>query len=136
MHPARINLGPLLFSLFLCDLFLFVEETDILSYADDNAPYVCSENVDVTLEKLEEIGNVLLEWFSNNFLEANAEKYDLILSTGEPLLINIDNEVIKNTKNKKRLGISFNNRPGFDTHVASICNRVSMNLHTLVRISQ
>ena len=136
MHPARINLGPLLFSLFLCDLFLFVEETDILSYADDNAPYVCSEDVDVTLEKLEEIGNVLLEWFSNHFLEANAEKYDLILSTGEALLINIDNEVIKNSKNKKRLGISLNNRLGFDTHVASICNRVSKNLHTLVRISQ
>ena len=56
-------LGPLLFNLFLCDLFLFVEEVDIMSYADDNTPYVCSENVDVTLEKLEEVGKVLFEWF-------------------------------------------------------------------------
>ena len=51
--PQGSILGPLLFNLFLCDLFLFVEEADIMSYADDNTPYVCSENVDVTLEKLE-----------------------------------------------------------------------------------
>ena len=54
-------LGPLLFNLFHCDLFLFVEEVDIMNYADDNTPYVCSENVDVTLEKLEEVGKVLFE---------------------------------------------------------------------------
>ena len=53
--PQGSILGPLLFNLFLCDLFLFVEEADIMSYADDNTPYVSSEYVDVTLEKLEEV---------------------------------------------------------------------------------
>ena len=56
-------LGPLLFNLFLCDLFLFVEEADVMSYADNNTPYICSENVDVTLEKLEEVEKALFEWF-------------------------------------------------------------------------
>ena len=79
--PQGSILGPLLFNLFLCDLFLFVEEADIMSYADDNTLYVCSENIDVTLEKLEEVGKVLFEWFSNNFLKANADKCHLILST-------------------------------------------------------
>ena len=65
--PQESILGLLLFNLFLCDLFLFVEEADIMSYADDNTPYVCFENVDVTLETLEEVGKVLFEWFSNNF---------------------------------------------------------------------
>ena len=36
-----------------------------MSYAD-NTPHVCSENVDVTLEKLEEVGKVPFEWFSDN----------------------------------------------------------------------
>ena len=54
-------LGPLLSNLFPCDLFLFVEEADIMSYADDNTPHVCSENVDVTLEKLEEVEKVLFK---------------------------------------------------------------------------
>ena len=43
----------LLFNPFLCDILLFVKEGDIMSYTDNNTPYVCSENVDVTLEKLE-----------------------------------------------------------------------------------
>ena len=118
-------IGPPLFNLFLCDLFLFVEKADIMSYADDNTPHMCSENVDVTLEKLEEVEKVLFEWFSNNFLKANADKCHLILSTDEPYLINIDNEVIKNRNNKKLLGINWNNRLGIDTHVINICNRVS-----------
>ena len=129
-------LGPLLFNLFLCDLFLFVEKADIMSYADDNTSYVYSENFDFTLEKLEEVGKVLFEWFSNNFLKANTDKYHLILSTDEPFSINIDNEVIKNSNNKKLVGINLNNKMCFDTHVANICNRMSKKLHALARISQ
>ena len=72
-----------------------------MSYADDNTPYVCSENVNVTLQKLKEAGKVLFEWFSNNFLRTNADKCHLILSTNEPFSINMDNEVIKNRTNKK-----------------------------------
>ena len=47
---------------------------------------------------------------SNNFLKANADKYHLILSMDEPFSINIDNEVIKNSNNKKQLRINLNNR--------------------------
>ena len=47
----------------LCALFLFVEEVDIMSYTDDNTAHACSENVDVTLEKLEEVGKLLFEWW-------------------------------------------------------------------------
>ena len=107
-----------------------------MSYADGNTPYVCSENIDVTLEKLEEVGKVLLECFSNNFLKANADTCHLILSTDKPFSINIDKEVIKNSNNKKLLGINLNNRLGFDTRVANICNRVSKKLHALARFSQ
>ena len=32
-------LGPLLFNIFLCDMFLFCNEIDFASYADDNTPY-------------------------------------------------------------------------------------------------
>ena len=107
-----------------------------MNYADDNTPYVCSEIVNATLEKLEEVGKVLFEWFSNNFLKANADKCHLILSTDELFSINIDNEVSKNSSNKKLLGINLNNRLGFDTNVANIGNRVSKKLHALARISQ
>ena len=40
---------------------------------------MCFENVDVTLEKLGEVWKILFEWFSNNFLKANAVNCHLIL---------------------------------------------------------
>ena len=61
---------------------------------------MCSENFDATLEKLEELGKILFEWFSNNFLKAIAGKFNLILSMNESFLINKDNEVIKNINDK------------------------------------
>ena len=33
-------LGPLLFNIFLCDLFFSMNETDFASYVDDSTPYV------------------------------------------------------------------------------------------------
>ena len=50
--------------------------------------------------------------------------------------LNINNEVIKNSNNKKLLGINLNDRLSFDTHVANICNRVSKKLHASARILQ
>ena len=92
--PQGSVLEPPLFNLFLCDLFLFIEEADNMSHADDNTQYVCSANVDVTLEKLQEVGKALFEWFSIYFLKANADKCYLILTTDEPFSVNIDKEVI------------------------------------------
>ena len=57
-----------------------------------------------------------------------------MLSTDEFFSIKIDHKVIKNSNNKKLLGINLNNRLGFDTHVTIICNRVSKKLHASARI--
>ena len=79
-----------------------------------------SENVDVTLEKLEESKKKLFQWFSNNFLKKTLAKYHLILSKDEFV---IDNQVIKDSSDKKQLRVNLNNRLDFDTDVTKICKR-------------
>ena len=37
--PQRSILGPLLFNIHLCDLFYYLEDLDIASYADDTTIY-------------------------------------------------------------------------------------------------
>ena len=119
-RSARFNFRAAIIQSILCDLFFIVGEADTMSYADNNTSYVYSENIDVTLEKLEGVGKVIFEWFSNNFLKANADKCYLILSANEPYSTNINNEVIKNSNSKKLLGINLNKRLCFDSHVTNI----------------
>ena len=102
-----------------------------MSYANNNPLYVCSDNVDVTLEKPKEVRKVLFEWFSNNFLKANAHECQIILSTDEPFSINIDNDVIKNSNNKNLLGINQDYRLSVDTHVTNICKQMNKKFHAL-----
>ena len=51
--PQDSILGLLLFNICICDLFFFVEEENVTSYADDTTPYSDSDNVVTILEEIE-----------------------------------------------------------------------------------
>ena len=61
--PQGSILGPLLFNIFLCDLFFIMKETDVLSYADDNTPYRTADTVHEVIKLLERDSMMLFKWF-------------------------------------------------------------------------
>ena len=64
--PLGSMLGPLLFNVFICDLFFIVNKMDLASYADDNTSFVSSARLDKVLNSLENALSKLLDWFSKN----------------------------------------------------------------------
>ena len=64
--PQGSILGPLLFNIFLCDLFFIMNETDFASYADDNTPYRTANTLDEVIQSLEHDSMMLFQWFSDN----------------------------------------------------------------------
>ena len=50
--PQGSILGPILFNMFLCDLFLIMEITDIASHVDDKTPYTTGNSIEEVIQKL------------------------------------------------------------------------------------
>ena len=100
-------LGPLLFNIVLCDMFIFCKDVDFVSYADDNAPYCIGKTQESQLEKF---SISIFEWFENTGMKANPDKCHLLLSKDGNFEANINESRISNTKFEKLLGVTFDNR--------------------------
>ena len=79
--PQGSVLGPLLFNIYINDLFFIMKQTDIYKYADDdNTLNVCDMNIENVLKRLEHDALLAVEWFQNNYMKLNEEKCHLLLS--------------------------------------------------------
>ena len=47
-------LGPLLFHIFICDLFMFLPKDGIANYTDDNTPYSTGNRIHKIISDLEQ----------------------------------------------------------------------------------
>ena len=133
--PQSSILGPLFFNIYLIDLFYFTEEIDLINYADDNTPFSCEINVEEVIITLENSAKSIFQWINHNFLKANPEKSHVVLSAIETKTIYIQSESIQSTLSQKLLGITIDRELKFDIHVKNLCNKASLKLHALSRIS-
>ena len=79
--PQNSILGPLIFTVFLYDLFLFKPNIDLVSYSNGNTPFTMGGSSE--LEVINEIKSVLESltlWFWKNCMKVNPDKFHLLLS--------------------------------------------------------
>ena len=113
-------LGPLLFNIFLTDLFFIASSMDIANYVDDNTPYATANYIDSLTASLEETSKSLFTWFDNNLMKSNADKCHLLVSSNEKVTIKIRSHEIANTKREKLLGVHLDSGLSFDYHISEI----------------
>ena len=91
----------------LCDLFYFLEDLDIASYADDTTTYTVKENKESVVNTLEASSLPLFASFNNNFMKANGDKSHILLSCSEPSTALIHGSSIESNTNEILLGITI-----------------------------
>ena len=122
--PQGSILGPLLFNIYINDLFYFIREDRVTNYADDTIPYDIKSRYAELIDSLQLDSNILLVWFNINFLKLNADKCKLLISNKqEELSINIEGESIICEKSVKLLGIKIDNQLTFNDHISNICKK-------------
>ena len=78
--PLGLVLGPLLFDIYLNDLFLLVESTEVCNFADDRYFFAREKDLNSLIDRLENDSLLAIEWSENNYIKLNQEKCHLLVS--------------------------------------------------------
>ena len=119
----------------MCDMFLILKIIIFTGYADDNTPFALRENTANFMKALEDIGENLIKWFSDNQMKLNTDKCHVLLNSQAPKTIKIGNLCIKNSSCEKMFGINFDYKLKFTNNIEEICKNASRKLNALARIA-
>ena len=132
--PQGPFLGPLLFNIFKCDMFYFLEDFDIANYADDSTPYSSGESA-AFFVNLEQLPAILFERLDNNYMKVNTSKSHLLLSGNSRATSTIGNSYIESEDEQVLQGITIDSNLTFENHISSICKKASQKINALARIA-
>lgn len=129
--PQGSTLGPILFLLYVNDIFKLKLHGKIVLFADDAAIIYCSNNINTLHTMMCEDIEILLNWFIANKLTLNLKKSKCMIFHPQQktkkytLNININGSPIEQVSKFEYLGISLQEDMRWDGHINSICSKIS-----------
>ena len=136
--PQGSVLGPLLFNIYINDLFWANVSTSVCNYADDTTFYACDQSLEAVLQRLEHDSLLAVEWFENNYMQLNSDKCHMLISGFKHQIhsARIGQSLIWESANERLLGVTLDRDLRFDLHVSKICKKAGRKLSALIRISK
>ena len=76
--PQGSVIGPLLFNIYLNDLFIFLKDVGICNFADNITTYISDESLENVLKSLDKNSMFAIRWFENKYMKLNTDKCSLL----------------------------------------------------------
>ena len=101
---------------------LFLSETFLSNYADDNNSYSTGKELDIIKEKLWKDFKVVTDWLFENYMSLNPTKcyYICFDKSKKNDTFNFGNISLKNSKEEVTSGLTIDNELSFDNYVKKI----------------
>ena len=135
--PQGSILGPTLVNVFINDLLLFINETDICNFADDTTLHVCGKELYIISFKLEIETNRAIHWLKDNEMVANPSKFQLMFLSKYKNIeknMSLDGKTIKSSDTVELLGIILDKNINFKRHTQNICRKANNKTKALLGI--
>ena len=118
-------MGPLLFNIFINDIFFINSDINIYNYADDNCISFAVNYINIIVDILNKEMVSLMEWFTKKSLSANPAIFQTMLVKSNnikdaELNVTVDNVSLPSSDAMKVLGIDIDDRLTFDGHVSNM----------------
>ena len=136
--PQGSILGPLLFLIYVNDIATVSPKLFFLIFADDTNVFIDGKDIVTVLKCLNEQLAKLIQWLYANKLSLNISKTHFIIFTLKKCVncenkVFMNNEIIKQVKFTKFLGVVIDERLSWCEHISYIKSKISKGIGILCK---
>ena len=133
--PQGSILGLILFNIFINDIYLFMENSELHNFADDNTITSAENTLYELIRKLETESQTAINWFKSNEMIVNPDKFQAIIinrnsNMNENYSLNISDTTILSSKSVTLLGIEIDNKLSFE-NFSTLCRKANTHLSAI-----